>query len=98
MHQTKKGNQWYFGMKVHIGVDKDSGLNHSVETTSANMHDITRAAQLLHGDEEVVYGDAAYLVDIRHLKWLAPEWIFGWRCDRGNAEPSLKPPMAGCKI
>ena len=39
MHQTKKGNQWYFGMKVHIGVEKDSGLIHSVETTSANVHD-----------------------------------------------------------
>ena len=47
-------------MKVHIGVDKDSGLIHSVETTSANVHDITRAAQLLHGEEEVVYGDAGY--------------------------------------
>ena len=60
MHQTKKGNQWYYGMKVHIGVDKDSGLIHSVETTSAKVHDITRAAQLLHGEEEVVYGDAGY--------------------------------------
>jgi IS5 family transposase len=47
-------------MKVHIGVDKDFGLIHLVETTSANVHDITRAAQLLHGDEEVVYGDAGY--------------------------------------
>ena len=68
MNQTTKGNQWYhryaegfaYGMKVHIGVDKDSGLIHSVETTSANVHDITRAAQLLHGEEEVVYGDAGY--------------------------------------
>jgi len=50
MHQTKKGNEWYFGMKVHIGVDKNSGLIHSVETTSANDHDITREAQLLHGE------------------------------------------------
>ena len=48
MHQTKKGNQWYYRMKVHICVDKYSGLIHSVETTSANVHDITRAAQLLH--------------------------------------------------
>jgi IS5 family transposase len=47
-------------MKVHIGVDKDFGLIHLVETTSANVHDITRATQLLHGDEEVVYGDAGY--------------------------------------
>jgi IS5 family transposase len=45
---------------VHFGVDKDSGLIHSVENTSANVHDITRAAQLLHGEEEVVYGDAGY--------------------------------------
>jgi transposase, IS5 family len=47
-------------MKVHIGVDKASGLIHSVETTSANVHDITRPAQRLHGEEEVVYGDAGY--------------------------------------
>jgi IS5 family transposase len=60
MHQTKKGNQWYFGMKVHLGVDKDSGLIHSVVTTSANVHDLTPAAELLHGDEEVVYADAGY--------------------------------------
>ena len=60
MHQTKKGNQWYFGMKVHAGVDKDSGLIHSVVVTPANVHDLTPAAQLLHGDEEVVYADAGY--------------------------------------
>jgi IS5 family transposase len=60
MHQTKKGNQWYFGMKVHIGVDKDSGLIHSVVTTAANVHDLTPVAELLHGDEDVVYGDAGY--------------------------------------
>jgi len=60
MHQTKKGNQWYFGMKVHIGVDKDSGLIHSVETTAANVHDLTPAADLLHGEETVVYADAGY--------------------------------------
>lgn len=47
-------------MKVYIGVDKDSGLIHSVETTSANVHDISQAAQLLHWEEEVVYGDAGY--------------------------------------
>ena len=59
LHQSKKGNQWYFGMNVHIGVDKVSGLIHSVETTSANVLDITRAAQLLHGEKELVYGDAS---------------------------------------
>ena len=60
MHQTKKGNQWYFGMKVHIGVDKDTRLIHSVETTAANVHDLTPAADLLHGEETVVYADAGY--------------------------------------
>jgi IS5 family transposase len=60
MHQTKKGNQWYFGMKVHAGVDKDSGLIHSVVVTAANVHDLTAAADLLHGEEKVVYADAGY--------------------------------------
>jgi IS5 family transposase len=60
MRQTKKCNQWYYGMKVHIGVDKDSGLIHSVITTAANVHDLTPAAELLHGEEQVVYGDAGY--------------------------------------
>jgi IS5 family transposase len=60
MHQTRKGKQWYFGMKVHIGVDKDNGLIHSIETTSANVHDLTAAAELLHGDETVIYADAGY--------------------------------------
>ena len=60
MHQTCKGKQWHFGMKVHIGVDKDTGLIHSVETTPANVHDLTSAADLLHGEEVVVYADAGY--------------------------------------
>jgi len=60
MHQTKKGNQTYFRMKVHLGVDKDSGLIHSVVTTAANVHDLNPAAEMLHGDEEVVYADAGY--------------------------------------
>ena len=60
MHQTRKGKQWYFGMKVHIGVDKDNGLIHSIETTSANVHDLTPAAELLHGEETVVYADSGY--------------------------------------
>ncbi len=60
MRQTKKGNQWYYGMKVQIGVDKDSGLIHSVVTTAASVNDLTPEAELLHGDEEVVYGDGGY--------------------------------------
>ena len=60
MHQTKKGNQWHFGMKVHIGVDAQSGLVHTLIGTAANVHDITQAQALLHGDETDVFGDAGY--------------------------------------
>ncbi len=61
MHSTKKGNQWYFGMKMHIGVDDVTGMIHSVESTAANVHDITMTASLLHGEEERVFGDAGYV-------------------------------------
>ena len=60
IHQTKKGNQWHFGMKVHAGVDADSGLVHSVATTAANAHDITQAHALLHGQETDVFADSGY--------------------------------------
>ncbi len=60
MHQTKKGNQWHFGMKAHIGVDADSGLVHTVTTTPANEHDVTQAVHLLHGQESDVFADAGY--------------------------------------
>ena len=60
MRQTKKGNQWHFGMKVHIGVDADTGLVHSMTTTADNAHDVTEAHNLLHGGEAVVWGDAGY--------------------------------------
>jgi IS5 family transposase len=60
MHQTKKGNAWHFGMKMHIGVDDTFGLIHSLETTPANEADINMADKLLHGDEEVVWADAGY--------------------------------------
>jgi IS5 family transposase len=60
MHQTKKGNQWSFGMKTHIGVDAESGLVHSVIGTAANVNDVTQAAALLHGEEKVVFADAGY--------------------------------------
>jgi IS5 family transposase len=60
MHQTKKGNHYYFGMKAHIGADAESGLVHTVRTTSANAADITEAAKLLHGEERYAYADAGY--------------------------------------
>ena len=60
MHQTKKGNQWHFGMKAHIGVDADSGLVHTVVGTAANVNDVTQAPALVHGDETDVFADAGY--------------------------------------
>ncbi len=60
MRQTKKGNQWYFGMKAHIGVDARSGVVHSLCTTAANVSDVTAAHRLLHGAERRVWGDAGY--------------------------------------
>ena len=60
MHSSKKGNQWYFGMKAHIGVDADSGLVHTVRGTSGHVSDIAEANSLLHGEENVAFGDAGY--------------------------------------
>jgi IS5 family transposase len=60
MHQTKKGNQWHFGMKAHIGVDAQSGLVHTLVGTAANVHDVTQAQALLHGEETDAFGDAGY--------------------------------------
>ena len=60
MHQTQKGNQWFFGMKAHIGVDADSGLVHTVTTTAANKSDVAQVADLLHGKEEQVWADSGY--------------------------------------
>ncbi len=60
MHQTRKGKQWYFGMKVHIGVDTDSGLVHTLRGTAANVADVNVLGELLHGGEESLHGDSAY--------------------------------------
>jgi IS5 family transposase len=60
MHQTKKGNQWYFGMKAHIGVDAGTGYVHAVSATAANVHDLDEASSLVRGDDEVAYADAGY--------------------------------------
>jgi IS5 family transposase len=61
MHQTKKGNQWHFGLKAHIGVDRESGLVHTLVTTAANVSDISQTAALLHGQEQDVWLDAGYV-------------------------------------
>ena len=60
MHQSKKGNQWSFGMKAHIGVDAESGLVHTVRGTAGNVHDVLEANTLLHGKESQAWGDAGY--------------------------------------
>jgi IS5 family transposase len=60
MHQTRKGKQWYFGMKVHTGTDADSGIVHTIQGTAANMADVSVMGELLHGQEDSVHGDSAY--------------------------------------
>jgi len=72
MHQTRKGNQWYFGMKTHIGVDNQTKLIHSVAVTAANVHDSRLLGDLLHGDETHVWGDSAYAGQKKLLYEKAP--------------------------
>lgn len=75
MHQTKKGNQWHFGMKLHIGADSRTGLVHSASVTAANIHDRHQVPPLLHGGETRLYGDSAYRgkEQRERLKELAPK-------------------------
>jgi IS5 family transposase len=72
MHQTKKGNQWYFGMKAHVGVDKKHKLIHSVAASAANVHDSNLLPELLHGRETHVWGDSAYAGQTEMIEALAP--------------------------
>ena len=60
-HSVKKGNAWHFGYKAHVGVDRDTGLVHHVEVTSANVHDVTMLPKLINGEESAVYGDSGYI-------------------------------------
>lgn len=73
MHQTKKGQQWYFGMKAHIGVDSRTKLIHSVAATSANVHDSQVLPDLLHGNETRVWGDSAYTGQGDAIREQAPD-------------------------
>ena len=74
MHQAKKGNQWHFGMKAHVGVDVGSGLVHSVVATAANVNDVTQAGALLHGEETVAFGDAGYRGVDKRAEAQGPKW------------------------
>ena len=73
MHQTRKGQQWYFGMKMHIGVDSRTGLAHSAVVTAANIHDKHPLPNLLHGNEQRVYGDSAYASQKELIASKAPQ-------------------------
>ena len=85
MHQTKKGNQWYFGMKAHIGADRDSKLVHTVVVTAANVADVTQTAQLLHGAESQVHADAGYTGVQKRPEIVALARPLDWQiaCKRG---------------
>ena len=87
MHQTKKGNQWHFGMKAHIGVDAESGLVHTVIGTAANVNDETQAAGLLHGKGKRAWGDAGYEgVDKRQeMKGCKTQWHVAMRRGKRKA-------------
>lgn len=82
MRQTKKGKNWYFGMKAHIGVDADSGLVHRVATTPANVNDLTMAGALLHGQETAAHGDAGYQGVHKRPEAAGPEWHVAMRPGR----------------
>jgi len=79
MHQTKKGNQWYFGMKAHIGADRDSKLVHTVVATAANVADVTKTAELLHGQEKQVHADAGYTGVEKRAEIAALERKIDWQ-------------------
>ena len=85
MHQTKKGNQWHFGMKAHIGVDADSGLVHTVIGTAANVNDVTQGHGLLHGDETVVFADAGYQGAAKRPEATGVDWHVAMRPGKRRA-------------
>ena len=73
MHQTRKGQQWHFGMKLHIGVDSQTGLTHSAVVTAANVHDKHPLPELMHGAEDKLYGDSAYASQQALIRSKAPQ-------------------------
>ena len=85
MHQTKKGNQWHFGMKAHIGVDADSGLVHTVIGTAANVNDVTQGHGLLHGEETVVFADAGYQGATKRPEATGVDWHVAMRPGKRRA-------------
>jgi IS5 family transposase len=94
MHQTRKGNQWYFGMKAHIGADRDSKLVHAVVVTAANVADITQTAELLHGQETQVHADAGYTGVEKRAEITALNRTIDWQIagKRGQIKKMLEGP------
>ena len=92
MHQTRKGQQWYFGMKLHIGVDSKTGLAHSAVVTAANVHDKHPVPQLLHGQEEQFYGDCAYASqqELIHSKAPKAQDLSNQRVRKGSVTEALE--------
>lgn len=90
MHQTKKGNQWHFGMKAHIGVDAQSGLVHTVVGTAANVNDVTQAGALLHGQEKAAFGDAGYRGVDKRPEAQGPTWFVAMQPGKRKALDTTK--------
>jgi IS5 family transposase len=85
MHQAKKGNNWYFGMKAHIGADAESGLVHTVIGTAANVNDVTQGHALLHGHEQEVFADAGYQGVMKRPEATGVKWTVAMRPGRRKA-------------
>lgn len=87
MTSTKKGNDWFFGMKAHVGVDADSGVAHSLETTTAKVHDSQIWDALLHGGEDSVWADRGYVSAEREAAFQGPGKVWGVmrRAQKGGA-------------
>jgi IS5 family transposase len=99
MRQTKKGNNWYFGMKAHIGVDAQSGLVHTVAGTAANVNDLNMAGALLHGEEEAAFGDAGYQGVHKRPEAKGPTWHEAMRPGkRRKLNPFIEPDFVAERV
>ena len=92
MSSTKKGNEWYFGMKAHIGVDADSGVTHSLETSTAKLHDSQVWDELLHGEETSVWADKGYVSADREAAFAGPGKVWGVmrKAPKGGCKPAVR--------
>jgi len=97
MHQSKKGKNWFFGMKAHIGVDAKSGLTHTLVTTAGNVSDVTQTHNLLHGDETMVFGDAGYQGADKRLENMGKAVIWHIAMKRSVRKAMKKNPLGRAK-